>query len=82
VTGLKPTWGRVSRHGAFQLAATLDHVGPMARNAADAAAMLAASGISTSSLQRFLPLRRFDRSAKAAARWSGSRRDRAGDFAT
>jgi amidase len=42
VTGLKPTWGRVSRHGAFQLAATLDHVGPMARSAADAAAMLAA----------------------------------------
>jgi amidase len=42
VTGLKPTWGRVSRHGAFQLAATLDHVGPIARSAADAAAMLAA----------------------------------------
>jgi amidase len=41
VTGLKPTWGRVSRHGAFPLAATLDHVGPMARSAADAAAMLA-----------------------------------------
>jgi amidase len=42
VTGLKPTWGRVSRHGAFQLAATLDHVGPLARSASDAAAMLAA----------------------------------------
>ena len=41
VTGLKPTWGRVSRHGAFQLAATLDHVGPMARSAVDTAAMLA-----------------------------------------
>jgi amidase len=41
VTGLKPTWGRVSRHGAFELAATLDHVGPMARSAADVAAMLA-----------------------------------------
>jgi amidase len=42
VTGLKPTWGRVSRHGAFELAATLDHVGPMARSAGDAAALLAA----------------------------------------
>jgi amidase len=42
VTGLKPTWGRVSRHGAFALAPTLDHVGPMARSAADAAALLQA----------------------------------------
>lgn len=40
VTGLKPTWGRVSRHGVFELAATLDHVGPMARSAGDAAAVL------------------------------------------
>jgi amidase len=39
-TGLKPTWGRVSRHGVFELAATLDHIGPMARSAADAAALL------------------------------------------
>lgn len=40
LTGLKPTWGRVSRHGAFELAATLDHIGPMTRSAADAGAML------------------------------------------
>jgi amidase len=40
VTGLKPSWGRVSRHGVFELAATLDHIGPMARSAADAAAIL------------------------------------------
>jgi amidase len=40
VTGLKPTWGRVSRHGVFALAESLDHVGPMARSAADAAAVL------------------------------------------
>ena len=37
VTGLKPSWGRVSRHGVFELAATLDHVGPITRSAADAA---------------------------------------------
>jgi len=42
VTGLKPTWGRVSRAGVFALAQSLDHVGPMARSAADAAAMLGA----------------------------------------
>ncbi|UEM02494.1 amidase [Skermanella rosea] len=40
LTGIKPTWGRVSRHGVFPLADSLDHVGPMARSAADAAAIL------------------------------------------
>jgi len=40
ITGIKPTYGRVSRHGIFTLADSLDHVGPMARSAADAAAML------------------------------------------
>ncbi len=40
LTGLKPSWGRVSRYGMFELAATLDHVGPIARSAADAGAML------------------------------------------
>ena len=42
LTGLKPTWGRVSRYGAFELGATLDNLGPMCRSAADAAAMLGA----------------------------------------
>lgn len=40
VVGIKPTWGRVSRHGVFPLAESLDHVGPMARTAADAALLL------------------------------------------
>ncbi|SHF96405.1 amidase [Kaistia soli DSM 19436] len=40
LTGIKPTWGRVSRHGVFPLAESLDHVGPMARSARDAAALL------------------------------------------
>ena len=42
VTGLKPTWGRVSRYGVFMLSDTLDHLGPMARTAEDCAAVLAA----------------------------------------
>lgn len=42
VTGLKPTWGRVSRYGVFELAPTMDHIGPMARSAADCGVMLQA----------------------------------------
>ncbi len=40
IVGIKPTWGRVSRAGVFPLAASLDHIGPMTRSVADAAAML------------------------------------------
>ena len=40
--GLKPTYGRVSRAGVFPLAASLDHIGPLTRSVADAAAMLQA----------------------------------------
>lgn len=40
--GLKPTYGRVSRYGAIPLAWSIDHVGPLARSAADAAVMLQA----------------------------------------
>ncbi len=48
VTGLKPTWGRVSRYGIFDLAPTLDHIGPMCRNAADTGAVLGViAGIDT-----------------------------------
>src|SRR5258707_1088161 len=42
LTGIKPTWGRVSRHGLIHLAESLDHLGPMARSARDAAAILQA----------------------------------------
>jgi len=42
ITGLKPTYGRVSRRGVVPLSWALDHVGPMARSAADAALILKA----------------------------------------
>ena len=42
VVGLKPTYGRVSRHHVFPLAASLDNVGPITRGVADAAVMLEA----------------------------------------
>ena len=42
VTGLRPTYGLISRHGAMALSWTLDKLGPMARSADDAALVLAA----------------------------------------
>ncbi|MDX1403111.1 MAG: amidase [Woeseiaceae bacterium] len=37
IVGLKPTYGRVSRHGVLPLGESLDHVGPMTRRSLDAA---------------------------------------------
>src|SRR5207253_4686627 len=37
VFGLKPTYGRLSRAGSFPFVASLDHLGPLARTAADLA---------------------------------------------
>lgn len=42
IVGLKPTYGLVSRRGAFPLSFTLDHVGPMTRTVTDAALSLEA----------------------------------------
>ena len=42
VVGIKPTFGAVSKHGAFPLAYTLDHIGPITRSVEDAALMLQA----------------------------------------
>lgn len=42
VSGFRPTYGRVSRHGAMALSWTMDKLGPMCRSAADCALVLEA----------------------------------------
>jgi aspartyl-tRNA(Asn)/glutamyl-tRNA(Gln) amidotransferase subunit A len=40
VAGLKPTFGRVSKHGVMPLGYSLDHMGPLARTVRDCAVVL------------------------------------------
>jgi aspartyl-tRNA(Asn)/glutamyl-tRNA(Gln) amidotransferase subunit A len=40
VVGLRPTWGRVSRHGIFPLSWSMDTAGPLTRTVEDAALLL------------------------------------------
>ena len=40
IVGLKPTYGRISRHGVLDLSWSCDHVGPMTRTVADSAHMI------------------------------------------
>jgi aspartyl-tRNA(Asn)/glutamyl-tRNA(Gln) amidotransferase subunit A len=40
ISGLRPTFGRVGRSGAMALSYSMDKIGPMARSAADCAAVL------------------------------------------
>jgi Asp-tRNA(Asn)/Glu-tRNA(Gln) amidotransferase A subunit family amidase len=42
VTGLRPTYGRVSRYGAMGLSWTMDKIGPICRSAEDCASVLQA----------------------------------------
>ena len=42
ISGLRPTYGRVSRHGGMVLCASLDKIGPLARSAGDCGTVLAA----------------------------------------
>src|SRR5699024_4672563 len=40
IVGMKPTFGRVSKHGIFSLCWTLDHLGPLTRTVKDNALLL------------------------------------------
>jgi len=71
VTGIRPTYGLISRHGAMALSWTLDKLGPMARTAEDCGiALQAMAGPDradpTVSGKRFAPLA--GRAAAAAVR--------------
>lgn len=59
ITGIKPTYGRVSRWGMIAYASSLDQAGPMARSAEDCALLLEAmagfDSRDSTSLQRSVP---------------------------
>lgn len=65
VTGLRPAYGRVSRHGAMALSWTLDKVGPMARSA-DCAGLVLAALAGKDPLDESSVDRRFEWTAPAA----------------
>jgi len=78
VVGHKPTFGMVPVDGVFPLSWTLDHVGPLARTAADAADLLAAMAGAASSAagagsRREGPAEAGDAELSASARWRGLR---------
>jgi Asp-tRNA(Asn)/Glu-tRNA(Gln) amidotransferase A subunit family amidase len=56
VTGLRPTFGRVSRHGCMTLCWSMDKIGPLARSAEDCAMVFAAihgrDGLDASAVDR------------------------------
>ena len=61
LTGLKTTYGTISRKGTMELAASLDHVGPMARSARDVLLLLAIiGGHDTQRLLATIDEQRFD----------------------
>ena len=66
--GIKPTYGRVSRHGAIAYASSFDQVGPLARTVDDCALLLQAiAGYDPKdALSADLPVPDFGKTAKSA----------------
>ncbi|OFV82706.1 MAG: hypothetical protein A2Y78_11095 [Acidobacteria bacterium RBG_13_68_16] len=82
-TGLRPTFGRVSRHGAMALAWTMDKLGPLARSVEDCAlvfaAILGADGVDPTAVDRpfHWPLDRDPRSLRVGFVQDAFEEDRA-----
>ena len=73
LTCIKPTFGRVSLHGIIPLSLTRDHVGPMARNALDAAIVLQTLAVADPNDPRTLGLPSPPNYALAATPFGGER---------
>jgi aspartyl-tRNA(Asn)/glutamyl-tRNA(Gln) amidotransferase subunit A len=75
LAGLKPTFGRVSRHGVFPLGHTLDHAGPFGWTVEDAAlvyqAMAGYDPRDTSSVERAVTLPAFSPEARLEGKTIG-----------
>ncbi len=56
IVGYKPTYGRVSRHGLVAFASSLDQIGPLSTNVADAALVMEVIGRHCSKDATSLPL--------------------------
>jgi len=52
IVGLKPTYGRISRHGLIAFGSSLDQIGPMTRDVRDAALLLQALAATTPTTPR------------------------------
>ena len=72
VVGLKPTYGRISAAGAWPLARSLDHPGPMARTPVDVALLLEAIAGVTPLIPLRATLRSATFAASCTAAWRGS----------
>ena len=71
VTGIKPTYGRVSRYGMIAFASSLDQAGVFARSAADCAQLLAAMAGFDERDATSLPVLPEDLAAVPAMSWAG-----------